>query len=69
MYFDGLDSEGDGAVFGEHGGNHVDDDVACKSTMIATVNTRYTHSLVLSVAVVSMKMFLVLPATIFESFS
>jgi hypothetical protein len=60
---DGLNLEWDRTVLGKHRCHHVDDDitvVSCGSWMIA-------YSLVLSVAVVSIKMLVVLPGTIFES--
>ena len=63
----GDSREGDVAVLGEHGRDHVDDDVAAVSDWIGLSATQPAHSLVLSVAVVSTKMFFVLPATIFES--
>lgn len=60
---DGLNLEGNGTVFGKHGCDHVDNDVtACQWT-----SGGMSYSLVLSVAVVSMKMFVVLPGTILES--
>jgi hypothetical protein len=60
---DWLNLEGDGAVLGEHGCHHIDDDVAIVSSDLF----HEAYSLVLSVAVVSIKMFFVLPGTIFES--
>lgn len=68
---DGVASlrEGDVTVLCEHGRYHVDDDIP-----VTWVSHNYgphdlcdTDSLVLSVAVVSTKMFLVLPAIILES--
>ena len=61
--------EGDVAVLCEHGRYHVDDDipVACVSNNYSPRSLCDTDSLVLSVAVVSTKMFLVLPAIILES--
>ena len=58
-----LDFEGNGAVLGEHGCYHVDNDVTDISYCLQVA----AYSLVLSVAVVSMKMFVVLPGTILES--
>lgn len=60
---DGLDLERNGTVFGKHGSDHVDDDI----TDVRSGPIGWTYSLVLSVAVVSIKMFVVLPGTIFES--
>jgi hypothetical protein len=59
----GLNLEGNGTVLGKHRCHHVDDDI----TVVSFDARRIAYSLVLSVAVVSIKMFVVLPGTIFES--
>lgn len=69
---DRLDLEWNGAVFGKHRSDHVDDNVTgdqlqSDGRLHHHAYKTTTYSLVLSVAVVSIKMFFVFPGTILES--
>lgn len=66
---DWLDLERDGTVLCEHRSHHVDHNVPDGQLYGPDFQPFLAYSLVLSVAVVSMKMFFVLPGTIFESTS
>lgn len=64
---DRLNLEGDGTVLGEHGCYHIDHNVTGYQLDPTEEGEEIAYSLVLSVAVVSMKMFVVFPGTILES--